>query len=175
MSKYDLDKTGAPQALLMRRGDEGTEYIFSVVHSGEPFDLTGYTVALEATLHDGKVYQGDCEITDATQGQVRYVSDTSLTSAVGEVYPSYLALTQGNNRFTSTDLHIFILPNTDIDDGEYGEYKDRLAEINEEWEALKKQIEQGTTVEIADGSITVTKLAASAFVTIAEVDSIFGG
>lgn len=172
MAIYDLDKTGAPPALLMRRGDKGTEYTFSVANGDVPFDLTGYTVALEATLRDGTVYDGECEVVDAKAGKVKYTSEANLTAVEGEVYPSYLALTQGSNRFTSTDLHIFIFPDTDLGSGEYAKLKNRLEEINEEWEAIKKQVQ---SVKVADGSITIAKLSANVWATVTEVDQIFGG
>lgn len=170
MNSYDLDKTGVPSPLLMRRGDKGTTYQFQLLRNGSPFNLTNYKVTLEAKLSSGAVYSGSCTITNATQGKVSYGTSSNLTAVEGAAYPAYLVATNGSIRYTSSDLHLIILPDADLSASQLAQYKNRLAEINAEWAAI---IDQVATKQLADGTVTAAKIATAAWVTIAEVDAIF--
>lgn len=181
--RLDLDKR--PDSLpitFIRVGDANIDSIAgTVTQNGEPFDLTGYTIALEGISATGNsVTDSHVTIVSATAGEFQYTFSSAIANAGGRYKSAYFSFTKNEQRTTTGNIDLFVYKNissnvTPVTAEQIDTYNDlvkKLMDLNDNnMTILNQQTKDfgdkianyisGTDLEFKDYSAQLAKLIAN--------------
>lgn len=131
-------RTGQVKAITLRRGEnEATQIESEVLTNTGNFRAENYDVKFKAILPNGDMAEIEGTSGTGTSYNVYAVVTDQLTAVAGSITVAYFELTnkEDGSIITTDAIPIWVEPDADLSEGQYGEYQSHL-------DALLKQLEE---------------------------------
>lgn len=148
----DTTKSDIQNPLVkLRQGDGNYQSLLVTVrNSGEPINLTGWTITFMGTTHgEHKIIDSDVTIEDVVSGIFRYTPTKAWGQDIGEFKKAYFKLTKDDESASSANFRVNVLEAVDLTNDEASDYisvVDRLIDdvktnLNTKLDETKSEIE----------------------------------